>query len=175
MSDFLSIDEMMVDLRSSTKWDLKFIEGYQSYNKKVHGFEFINATFSYHPLLCERATNEIDWDTFKNYIASDFNNLKYPPCHLYLGRNEVTANWFIPDELLIYGLGAEEIQVVMKNMEHQLKELKLCKLEGLVIVEADREINEDLYLEYYRKSQFIKVLLSKETNKSNVISTKEEA
>ncbi|MDZ4476837.1 hypothetical protein [Bacillus cereus] len=175
MSDFLSIDEIMVDLRNSTKWDLKFIEDYQSYNKKVHEFEFINATFSYHPILRERAENEMDWDAFKKYIASDFNNLKYPPCHLYLGRNEVTANWFTPEELLVYGLGAEEIQVVMKNMEQQLKELNLCKLEGLVAVEADRKINEELYLEYYRKSQFIKVLLSRETNKSNIISKKEEA
>ncbi|QWH03702.1 hypothetical protein EXW52_27425 [Bacillus mycoides] len=175
MSVFLSIDEMMVDLRSSTKEDLKFIESHQSYNKKVHQFEFINATFSYYPLLREREIIEIDWNALKNYIASDFNNLQYPPCHLYLGRSEVTANWFIPNELLVHGLKTEEIQIVMRNMEQQLKELKLCKLERLVAVEAGREINEDLYLEYYRKNQFIKVLLSRETNKSNVISIKGEA
>lgn len=175
MGEFLSIDEIIVDLRSSTRWNLNFIEGYQLFNKKVHEFEFINATFSYHPLLRERVANEMDWDTFKNYISSDFNNLKYPPCHLYVGRNEVTANWFIPDELLIYELEAEEKQLVMKNMEKQLKELKLCKLEELVGIEGDRGIGEDLYLEYYRKNQFLKILLSKEMDNSIIVSAKEKS
>src|SRR4051812_32671040 len=104
MNNFLSVDEMIVDLSSSTRWDLKFNEDYQAFNNKNHDFENIRATFSYNPLLVKKAANEADWDTFKNYIASDFNNLKYPPCHIYVGRNDVEAVWFIPDLLLIYGI-----------------------------------------------------------------------
>lgn len=175
MSNFLSVDEMIVDLRSSTRWELRFNEDYQAFNNKNHDFENIYATFSYNPSLEEKAADVEDWDTFKNYIASDFNNLNYPPCHLYVGRNEVTAMWFIPDVLLIYGLETEDKQLVMKNMEKQLMELKLCKLEELVASEGDRGVEEDLYLEYYRKKRFLEALLSRDIKKSNVISAKEKA
>jgi hypothetical protein len=175
MKNFLSVEEMMVDLRSSTRWDLRFIEDYQAFNNKNHEFENIYATFSYNPLLDEKAADEEDWDSFKNYIASDFNNLNYPPCHLYVGRNEVAAMWFIPDELLIYRLGAGEKQLVMENIEKQLMELKLCKLEELVASEGDRGVEEDLYLQYYRKKRFLDALLSRDIKKPNVISAKGEA
>ncbi|MEC0446173.1 hypothetical protein SRCM100730_04007 [Bacillus velezensis] len=174
MSEFLSINETMVDLRSRTKSDIDFIESHKSFNMVGHEFECILGTFSYRHHLSERVANEVNWITFKNYIAGDFINLKYPPCHLYVERNKVTAVWFIPNELLIYGLGEKEQQIVMKNMEKQLTELKLCKLEELVASEGDREIREDLYLEYFRKNQFLKALLPKELKKSNAISAKGE-
>lgn len=175
MKNFLSIDEIMVDLRSSTRWDLQFIEKYQAFNNKNHEFENIYATFSYNPLLNEKASNEEDWDIFKNYIASDFKNLEYPPCHLYVGRNEVTATWFIPDVLLINGLGTEEKQLIMENMGKQLLELKLCKLEELYASEGDRGVEEDLYLEYYRKDRFLKALLSRDIKRTNAIPAKGES
>ncbi len=175
MKKFLSIDEVMVDMRSRTRWDLGFIEEYQAFNDKNHGFENIFATFSYNFLLDEIAANEEDWDTFKNYIASDFNNLKFPPCHLYVGRDEVTAIWFTPDLLLIYELETEEKQLIMENIENQLMELKLCKLEELAASEGDRGVEEDLYLEYYRKKKFLDALLSSDIKKPNLISAKGEA
>jgi hypothetical protein len=175
MKNCLSIDEIMVDLRSRTRWDLRFIEEYQAFNNKSHEFESIFATFSYNHLLDEKATNVEDWDTYKNYIASDFTNLRYPPCHLYVERDEVTAIWFIPDILVIQGLAIEDKNLVMENMEKQLKELKLCKLEELTASEGDREVEEDLYLEYYRKQRFLELLLYKNIEKPNITSAKGEA
>lgn len=175
MKNFLSIDEIMVDLRSRTRWDMKFIEEYQAFNNKNHEFENIFATFSYNPLLDEKAANEEDWDTFKNYIASDFNNLKYPPCHLYIGRDEVTAMWFVPDVLLIQGFGTEDKKLVMDNMANQLKKLKLCKLEEISASEGDRGIDEDLYLEFYRKQRFLEALLYKNTEMPALTFAKGEA
>lgn len=171
----LGVDEMMVDLRSTTRWDMRFIKEYQALNNKNHDFECICAMFSYNPHLEKKASDEEDWDAFKNYIADDFKKLKFPPCHLYVGRYDVSATWFTPDVLLIHGLGFIEKQLIMKNMEDQLMELKLCKLEELVASEGDREVEEEIYLEYFRKKRFIGALLSKDIKNPIVISTKGDA
>ncbi|WP_226528169.1 hypothetical protein [Metabacillus niabensis] len=162
--------DTMVDLRKSMKLELEFIERYEALNKE-HEFEFIFAHFAYLPLLSERAKDEEDWTTFKNYIASDFLCLEYPPCHIYANRDEVTAIWFIPDEFLINELGIEEQKLVVKNLERQLETLKLCKLKKLFPSGGDRDIEEVLYLEgYYRKEQFLKTLLNRRTEKASVSS-----
>jgi hypothetical protein len=162
MKNFLSDDEMMVDLRGSSRWDLSFKKDYLAFNNTNHEFESINAKFFYIPFLEEQAANVEDWDTFKNYIASDFSKLKYPPCHLYVGRLEVTATWFTPDAVLINGIGNKEKLLVMNNLEEQLMELKFCMLVELEASEGDRDVEEDLFLEYYRKRQFLDSLLSKD-------------
>ncbi|MCM3478951.1 hypothetical protein [Caldibacillus thermoamylovorans] len=168
MKKFLSIDEVLVDLRSSIRWDLRFIKDYQTFIKTNHEFENIHATFSYNQLLEEKAANVEDWDTFKNYVASDFLKLKYPPCHLYVERAEVTAIWFVPDVLLINELGTEEKQIIMKNIEKQLMELKLCKLEDIFASAGDRTVEEDLFFDFYRKKLFLDALLSSDQeNKAN--------
>lgn len=157
----MSNNDRFVDLKSRTRWDLNFIESYQAYSRKEHEFENIFATFSYHPLLSEKIKNEVEWVTFKNLIVNDFSKLEYPPCHLYVEREEVTAIWFVPNELLFYELGQEEQQLVINNMKKQLIGLSLCKLEEIFASAGGRDISEELYLEeYYRKNQFIKVLLS---------------
>lgn len=174
MKSFLTIDEIMVDLRSRTRWDLKYIEEYQAFNIKNHEFENIFAKFSYKPHLGEIVANVEDWNNFKNFIANDFNNLKYPPCHLYIERNEVSAFWFIPDKLLVYDLGREEEQLIMENIKEQLTELKNCELEEISASGGDREIAEDLYLEYYREKQFLDALLPRDIKKPNEVSAKGE-
>lgn len=175
MKSFLTIDEIMVDLRSRTRWDLKFIEEYQAFNNKNHEFENIFAKFSYKPHLDEIVANVEDWNIFKNFIANDFNNLKYPPCHLYIERSEVTAFWFIPDTLLVYDIGREEEQLIMVNIKKQLTELKNCELEEISTSGGDREIAEDLYLEYYREKQFLDALLPRNIKEPNKVSAKGEA
>jgi hypothetical protein len=177
MVNFDDFDVFYVDGRKAVRWDLKFIESHREFNMKNHDFEHIYATFSYNSLLPERTSIEIDedWIEFRNTIANEFNNLDYPPCSLYVEKDEVSALWFTPLDLLINGIGSEEREVIMKNMELQLQSLSFCKLEKLFASEGDREISEELYLnEYYRKSQFIKVLLSKELAESHVVSKKEE-
>ncbi|WP_374717469.1 hypothetical protein [Neobacillus sp.] len=170
----LSIYDTFVDLRSSTKWNLEFIESHQEFKEKNHDFENIYAKFSYHPDLIGKIGIETDWVSFRHFIASDFNKLPYPPCHLYVDGEEVTAFWFVPNELLINGISEEEQKLVMKNMEEQLKNLSYCKLEKLSACGGDREISEKLYLEeYYRKNQFIKVLLPKKDKNYNKVSVKE--
>ncbi|KMK77953.1 hypothetical protein [Alkalihalobacillus pseudalcaliphilus] len=175
MKNFFSIGESMVDLRSRTRWDLNFIEEYQSFNKRNHEFENIYAKFSYKSHWDEIEVNMEDWDTFKNFIANDFNNLKYPPCHLYINRSEVTAFWFIPDILLLRELGSKEEQIIMENLKKQLIELKHCILEKISACGGDREIDEDLYLEYFRKKRFLEALLCNNIEKSDISSTKGEA
>lgn len=174
MQNFFNIGEIMVDLRSRTRWDIKFIEEYHAFNKKNHGFENIFAKFSYKSHLDEIVANVDDWNTFKNFIADDFNNLKYPPCHLYIDRSEVTAFWFIPDPLLVYELGREEEQLIMENIKKQLTELNNCELEEITACGGDREIAEDLYLEYYREKQFLDALLSKNIKRPNEVCAKED-
>ncbi|NEY18572.1 hypothetical protein G4D61_01130 [Bacillus ginsengihumi] len=176
MSNYSSVDKVMVNLRRNTKWDLEFIESYRAFISKNYDLENIFAIFSYHPLLSERAANEKDWNSFKNYIASDFKNLKYPPCHLYVYHDEVHAIWFIPHELLISELGEEDKKLIEENMLSQLGELKLCDLKELNLSEGERDISEELYLEeYYRKNQFLKILLSKEMDNSIIDSAKENS
>ncbi|PLV31808.1 hypothetical protein BSP4_43470 [Bacillus subtilis subsp. subtilis] len=174
MKSFLTIDEIMVDLRSRTRWDLKFIEEYQAFNNKNHEFENIFAKFSYKPHLDEIVANVDDWNTFKNFIADDFNNLKYPPCHLYIDRGEVTAFWFIPDPLLVYEISIEEEHLIMENIKKQLTELNNCDLEEITASGGDREIHEDLYLEYYREKQFLDALLPKNIKRPKEVCAKEE-
>ncbi|SIR32306.1 hypothetical protein [Priestia flexa] len=154
---------------------MNFIEGYQSFNKRNHEFENIYAKFSYKSHLDEIEVNMEDWDAFKNFIANDFNNLKYPPCHLYIDRSEVTAFWFIPDMLLLYELGSKEEQIIIENLKKQLKELKHCILENISACGGDREIAEDLFLEYHRKKCLLEALLCNDVEKPAIISTKGEA
>lgn len=63
-----------------------------------------------------------------------------------------------------------------RNMLSQLGELKLCDLKELNLSEGERDILEGLYLEeYYRKNQFLKILLSKEMDNSIIVSANEKS
>ena len=167
MNKISNMDDTMVNLRGSMRLELEFIESHETFSNKEHAFESMFAEFSYQPLLAERAKVEKDWLTFKNFIASEFLSLEYPPCDIYVERDRVVAIWFIPNELLINGLEVEEQELILDNLEQQLESLKLCKLEGLCPSTGDREIEVTLYLEeYYRKKQFLKMLLPKEMTKS---------
>lgn len=168
MNKNLNMDEIMVNLRNSMRLELEFIESHAAFDNKEHTLESIFGEFSYQPLLAERAKAEEDWLTFKNFIASDFLSLEYPPCYIYVERDRVIAIWFIPNELLIDGLEVEEEEFILCNLERQLESLKLCELVYLDPSRAERNIKVELYLEeYYRKKQFLKMLLPKEMIKSN--------
>lgn len=168
MKKNLNLDDTMVNLRNSMRLELEFIESHEAFDYKEHEFESIFAEFSYQPSLAERAKVEEDWLTFKNFIASEFLSLEYPPCYIYAERDGVKAIWFIPNELLIEGLEVEEQEFILSNLENQLESLKLCNLVYLSASAGEREIEVELYLqEYYRKKQFLKMLLPKEIIKSN--------
>ncbi|WP_117148884.1 hypothetical protein [Paraliobacillus zengyii] len=170
MKKCMSINESMVDLKSNTRKDMKFIESHREFNNKNHDFELVYGKFSYNLNLVERAKYETDWFSFKNYIAYDFSNLKYPPCHLYVDRNDVIAIWFTPNDLVITGINKEDEKTILTNMEHQLGSLSLCTLKELFASEGDRQITEELYLEeYYRKNQYKKILLPNPICESKVV------
>ncbi|WP_117161416.1 hypothetical protein [Paraliobacillus sp. X-1268] len=160
MKKCMSINESVVDLRSNTRKDMKFIESHREFNNKIHDFEHVYGKFNYNPNLVERAKYETDWFSFINYIAYDFSNLEYPPCHLYVNSDEVIAIWFTPNDLVITGINKEDEKTILTNMEHQLGSLSLCTLKELFASSGDRQIAEELYLEeYYRRNQYKEILL----------------
>ncbi|WBX81511.1 hypothetical protein PD280_07370 [Virgibacillus salarius] len=155
-----------VDLRERMVLDLKLIKEHQEFLDSDADVKMMFAIFDYHPLLASQAKYEKDWETFKNHIIEDFNRLKYPPCELEIDSDEVRANWYIPNRLILSGLSESEKELMIKNMHAQLENLTCCKLELLTTYDDGNYISKKEYLkEYYRENQFKNVLLAQKPTK----------
>ncbi|MDF2700736.1 MAG: hypothetical protein K0Q49_2299 [Haloplasmataceae bacterium] len=138
-----------------------FIENYNAVNKENNGHGIISAIFNYNSVSYEKF-EELDLNSFKNFIADDFRNLQYQPDNVLTIGEYIIVEWIISDEFLFNELQPEDINIILSNMKIQLKTLKSCDLCNLAWVIDERDISKEMYFyNYYRKNQFEKILLKK--------------
>lgn len=138
-----------------------FIESYNAVNKENNGLGIISAIFNHNSVSYEKF-EELDLNSFKNFIADDFRSLQYQPDNVLTIGEYIIVEWIISDEFHLNELKPEDINIILNNMKIQLKTLKSCDLCNLAWVIDERDITKEMYFyNYYRKNQFEKILLKK--------------
>ncbi|SHJ36238.1 hypothetical protein [Parasporobacterium paucivorans] len=157
--EWQQVMDSMVDMNDMMRMSPKFIKKAFEINRAEFLFENIWATFSYKEGFIPRDGEERV--PFKELIAADFYELEYPPCHLYVYRNNLTAIWYVPEYYLINELKEEESKRVIENIRKQLEKLETCSLEELSGCGCVYEMDKDTYYLHYRRQEFERLLLEK--------------